>query len=348
MVSLLMKSKYLIFFNVIIALFSTLSFSVFLSMYERAGRLHDGLSQDSMLIRINSLQFDSDEALTVNDFLNILKETSSEFLLYRDNGVMDGPSARSFYLYNRELPLEIAFLQTENNHVRSVIMDEMLLPNARYEASNHYFFYRGYEYKVIGTFQHAEVIGGADFFTEIDVETSILGIYAIDGLTDEHISEVVRALQTLNSDLVVEFMPLERTFTERMLIVLQVSFFVIISMLLALFFIGLGTLTHTVVWLELRKNEINARYLVGATTKHIQRWLLKEYFFIISGSFVLGCVLAFLIWKIGVFRYIMPYFHLLGVGLAFILCLILGLLTEGISVQLNGRRKGVLRKESTK
>jgi len=346
MPSLLRKSKYLICFYVVIALFSTLSFSVFLSMFELSEPLHDGLSQESISVRIGLSEFDAQTSLTVGELLTALKATSgTEFLLYKNNGIMDGPSARSFYLYNHDFPLEIDILQERNEHIRSVMMDKMLLPNARYESGNYYFLYRGYEYQVIGTFQQAAVIGGADFFTEIDVETSILGVYAIDGLSTHDISEAVRTLQMRDSNLIAEFIPLERTLTARMIIVLQASFFVIVAMILALIFIGLGTLTHTVSWLELRQNEINVRYLVGATTQNIQRWLLKEYFLIISGSFAIGCLLAFLIWQTDIFYQIMPNFHLLGIGFAFMLCLILGLLTEGISVQLNGRKRGVLRKE---
>lgn len=343
MTSLLRKSRYLICFYVMIALFSTLSFSVILSMYERAGRLHDGISQDGILVRLDSLYSDSDVTLTVNDFINALKDiNNTDFLLYQNIG----HEAQAFYLWDREFPLVVEWLQEENiGKMDLVIIDELLLPNARYEAGRHYLWYYGHDYQVIGTFQRDEIMGGTLFFFPIDEEAPLLGTYVIDGLSIEVISVSVQQLQGIDSNLTVEFMPLERTFSDRMLIVVQVSFFVVVALVLALILIGFGTMTHTITWLELRRNEINVRYLVGATTRHIQRWLLKEYLFIISCSFVLGSAVAFLIWQTGLFHIIMPDFHLLGIGISFVLCLILGLLTEGISTQLNGRKRSVLRKE---
>jgi len=342
MTSLLRKSRYLISFYVMIALFSTLSFSVILSMYERAGRLHDGISQDGILVRLGSSYSDSDMTLTVDDFINVLKDiNNTDFLLYRN----ENHEAQAFYLWNRELPFMVEWLQVENiEKMNSVIIDELLLPNARYEAGHHYIWYHGHDYQIIGTFQRDEIMGGSLFFFPIDLENPLLGQYVIDGLSIEDISISVQQLQDVNSNLTVEFMSLEQTFFDRMLIVIQVSFFVFVALLLAIIFIGFGVMTHTIAWLELRRNEIDVRYLVGATTKHIQEWLLKEYVFIISCSFILGSIIAFLIWKIGLFDIIMPEFHLLGIGISFVLSLILGLLTKGISTQLNDRNKSVLRK----
>ncbi|MCL1989706.1 MAG: hypothetical protein FWG67_02335 [Defluviitaleaceae bacterium] len=343
MTSLLGKSRYLICFYMMIAIFSTLSFSVFLSMYERAGILHDGISQDSILVRFDS----SNESLIVNDFLNVLKESEPDnFLIYRDS--FDA-NIRSFYLWNHEFPLEMNWLEDETDiETGIVLIDKVLFANARYEDGRYYLWYRGYDYQVIGTFQLDVISGGTPLFFPMDLESPLFGIYVVDGLSIEAISSSVQQLQELDSNLTVQLIPLERTFADRMLIVVQASFFVVISLVLALIFIGLGTMTHTVAWMELRQNEIDVRYLVGATTKRIQRWLLKEYVFIISGSFIFGCFISFLIWQTGLFHIIMPDFHLLGIGFAFMLCLVLGVLTEGISTQLNGRKRGVLRKEKAR
>jgi len=340
---LLKKSIYLISYFIVISIFGCLSFSALASSFNQTENLSNGLNQDSLGLVVYSPYNETD--ILIEDLLTTL-ETSEDtsYLVYKDDGTNYG---KKVYLHNKEFPL-ISDLEKETfKGLDCAVIDNLLISNIIQENNKEYFLYNGKKYEVLGKFKGEMKNLNPDslFFVSLNTQESLLGNYSIDGLSVNIISSTLEELKKIDSNLEFELYSLYPTLPDRILLTIQDQLLIIILMVIVLILISINTIDNTLLWYDSRKEEIYARYLVGATNKNLHFWLIAEYLYIITGSFICGTIIAYLAWRTKILVYIVPSFNVIGIIFTFILCFLIGMATVFIIITNKGRNKSIVKKE---
>lgn len=325
------------------ATFTCLSFSALSESYDNTGILQNGLSEDSLIVSISAENGES--TATTGSFLEVLGASEAQsFLVYKDIGSHYGIE---FFLKNKTFPLPI---QTDEKNLSTnqpiIILDQSLLHNTVIRNGKAYFLYKNEQYEVMGNYQRKEknVNQDSSFFATMDQEADSTGTYYIDGLSYQEVSNAFKKLKQKDQTLDFAMFPLQINFQDRISLVVQDQAVIVILLVVTFFLIAINTISTTIAWLDARRDESYARFLVGATFNNVQWWLLKEYWLILAGSFAFGLIISYGIIKSGIFRYVVTNLNIYGVGLALLFCFVLGTLTEIISTFWKQRKKGVIRK----
>lgn len=339
---LIKRSIYIIIYYVTVAAFSCLSFSSLVVSFEKTGSLPDGLSSESLQITIQSSDEASISNVTTGSFIKTIKEmTNTPFVMHKDTGT---PNGKEFYVYKKKLPL-VNYKPISNN-TAIIYLDTSLKNNSISMDGKNYFIYKNTTYEVVGTYkrQRKNINQNSAFFASMDVNAGITGSYYIDGISSEDMFRVMEKLRNDDTSIEVGVVPMRQTLKERMTLVVKDQTVVIILLVITFFLIGISTIGTTMGWINSRKDEIYARYLVGGTFKNIQWWLLKDYWMILLVSFTIGLFISYIIIKINIFNYVVNEIDIYGILFAFIFCFILGTLTELISSLWDYRKKETIRK----
>lgn len=341
MTTLVKKSIYIIIYYIAVAAFSCLAFSALLNSYKATGILQDGLGDESLQVSIVSPSGES--SMTTGQFVDeLLAMNPSPFLLYKDNGSNYGVE---YSIHNRELPFSVKTISRDEESP-VMILDEALLHNTATQNGDKIFLYKSKPYHVIATFdkQEKNINQDSSFYASLDKQADVTGTYYIDGLEAEEITKTLDTLVSGNTELNYQMLPLKKTVKERVALVIQDQALVVILLAATLFLIAINTIGTTLAWIHSRNDEIYARYLVGATFKNLQWWLLKDYWLIVAGSFAAGLAVSFIIVQSGVFNYVVNDLNIIGIAIALVFCLILGTMTEIISTLWDYRKKETIRK----
>jgi hypothetical protein len=264
--------------------------------------------------------------------------------MYKDVGLNYG---KEFHLQNKAFPLSIKTdAKNMNTNQAVIILDQSLLHNTIIKNNKTYFLYKNEPYEVVGTYKGKQknINQDSSFFAAMDQEADSTGTYYIDGFSYQTVSTALERLKQDDQTLEFAINPLQKSFKDRVTLVVNDQMVIVILLIVTFFLIAMNTIGTTIAWLDTRKDESYARFLVGATLNNIQWWLLKEYWLILAGSFALGLAISFWIIQSGIFRYILTGLNIYGVGFALIFCFVLGTLTEIISTSWKQRKKGVIRK----
>lgn len=340
---LLKKSLYIIIYYITVAVFSCLAFSSLVVSFEKTNQLQDGLGIESLQVNIQEQEIDesSNSNFKTADLIESLKEISiSPFIMYKDTGT---PHGKEFYVHNSKLPL---VKENAENIPNTVYLDKSFEKNSIEKKNNHYFIYKSIPYKVVGIYeqQRKNINQNSVFLAAMDITANGLGMYYIDGIHPSDMNKVVEHLENREIFVDATIIPMKKTMKERITLVAKDQAVVLILLIVTLILIGMNTIGVTINWILSRNDEIYVRYLVGGTTRKINWWLLKEYWLILIFSFVIGFILAMMLLKIGIFKYVVSEIDRYGIGLAFVFCLIIGTLTKIISLLLVYRGKNKFRK----
>lgn len=320
-----------------------MSFSALSESYQNTGVLQNGLSENSLAVYINALN--GKPTATTGSLIHKLGENeNNSFVLYKDIGLNYG---KEFFLYNKEFPFSIkTYAKNIKTNLPIIILEQSLLHNTVTKNNKIYFLYRNEPYEVVGNYKRKQknINQDSSFFVAMDLKVDAVGTYYIDGLSYQTVSTALERLKQEDQTLDFAIQPLQKNFQERVSLVIQDQAVIVILLIVTFFLIAINTVGTTIAWLDARRDESYARFLVGATFKNIHWWLLKEYWFILVGSFALGLTVSSGIIQFGIFRYVVTNLNNYGVGLAFLFCFVLGTLTEIISTFWEQRKKRIIRK----
>ncbi|MED3646644.1 FtsX-like permease family protein [Halalkalibacterium halodurans] len=341
--TLLKKSLYIIAYYIVVATFSCLAFSSLIDSYEQTATLPDGLSPDSLRITIYLEEADK-ELLTTDQFIEqLMSQGDQPFLLYKD---VDMAYGKFFYLQQRDLPVsKVDWMQAYEDQPVAVL-DHAMKHNIIEKGEKKYFRYNNQDYEVIDLFTPKNHVMELErsFFISLDPTTNIAGVYNIDGLSPNTVNQALMSLQEEVPALLFEINPLQPTMKERIEYVLEDQFIVIIILIVTISFIGMSTIGITSAWIDSRRDEIFARYLVGARFKDIQWWLLREYLIVLTGSFTIGAICALLLVSVNAFDKVVTVFDGRGLMTSLAFCLTIGTSTLIIASWFSQIKKGIIRK----
>ncbi|UTR16780.1 hypothetical protein MM221_09820 [Salipaludibacillus sp. LMS25] len=345
--TLLKKSLYIIAYYSLVATFSCLAFSSIIESYEKTAILPDGLSADSLRLEIHSDEQDEGKLATTAQLIDQLRAQSGQsFLLYKE---VDKRFGKSFFLHEHELPISTVDWQKLSAEKPVALLDLSIKHHAIEREGKKYFSYKNKDYEVMDLFIPRESVidFNRSFLISLDQTANILGVYDIDGLSASTVSQALTALQEDIPSLMFDLHPLQPTFKERLTHVVQDQLIIIIMLSVTIIFIGMSTIGTTMAWIDSRRDEIYARYLVGARFRDVQWWLLKEYLLVLGGSFAIGAICAFLLISSDMFNKVVTLFDGRGLITALIFCLIIGTLTLLLATWLGQFKTGITRKESS-
>jgi len=325
--TLFKKSLYLIIYYIAVATFTALSFSTILTSYKNTQFLQDGLTQNSLYF---SIQENSNSGVSVGQVIEALEQHSNSFLIYKDLG---NHYAKSIYLNQYSFPLKTLGEQPiDSIQPGQIILDQSLLNNAIIKDGTPQFLYNGKHYVILESFTWINKYINIDsrFFVALTQEESAIGNYSIDGVTQSNLKTALDQLSK-NNPISYSIHSATQSFQERFQLVLQDQSFVMIIFAVALLLMTLSIFGTTISWIQSRKDELRIRHLVGATSTNLRMWLLKEYWILLSFSFVIGVFIAWLIVRWGMFSAIIQEVTLMGIFISFIFCSVLGTLTALLS-----------------
>lgn len=344
--TLLKKSFYIIAYYMVVATFSCLAFSSLINSYERTAILPDGLSANSLRVTIQSAEEEIEKRTAGNLIEELESKSNRPFLLFKE---VDMAYGKYFYLHQHDLPVSTVDWDQVPKEQPVAVLDKAMIHNVTEKNGKKYFRYNSRDYEVMDLFTPKEVMTELErsFFISLDPTINITGVYDIDGLSLNTVRQALISLQKDIPSLHFEVNPLHPSMKERIDYVIEDQMVIVVMLLVTMIFIGMSTIGTTTAWIDSRRDEIYARYLVGARFKDIQWWLLKDYLFVLIGSFAAGAVIAFLLIAVNAFDKVVNAFDERGLMVAFVFCLFIGILTLVTATWLSQLKKGIIRKESS-
>ncbi|GGN94037.1 ABC transporter permease [Saccharibacillus kuerlensis] len=339
------KSLYLIVYYIVVATFTCLAFSSLLTSYANTKVLQNGLSDNSLQFVINTGTAGAVSDLTNEQLIKQLEKNTDSFLLYKDE---DNFFAKSVYLHNAELPFPMDSGQSlDTFQPNSIVLDRSLMNNTTVRDGKYYFSYQGRSYEVLDSFAwiNKYMYRDSNLFVSLNLEKPAFGSYSIDGISESNLESLL-SLWTAERPEAFSFSitPAVSGFMDRFVLTMRDQAFIIMVFGVALLLMMLSTLGTTLSWVQAKKDEIQARHLVGANAGQIRFWLLKEYWIVLLLSFFIGNGLAWLIAKWGVFHELIREVTLFGSLISFLFCLAIGTLTALISTSRYDKRKRIRKK----
>jgi len=335
------RSLYLIIYYVVVTAFTCLSFSAFFASYTSTKVLQDGLTSESLKFSImdeQALENNSSAELTNQTLIQQIESNSNSFLLYKGK---ETSSVRNVYLNQFSLPLPMKNGQkVQKMPEHSIILDHDLLHSTFDQNGESYFSYRGQDYKVIGSFdkENKYIYRNSSLFVSFPLEESAIGEYTVEGVSRETLGTILNKITAEDPSLSYSIRPMISGFKDRMILALRDQTFVAIVFGISIFLIVLSTLGTTLAWLQSKRDEIQARSLVGANQNDIRLWLIKEYLIVLAISFLIGNILAQWVVKSGSFYEIIPETTVTGSFFSLLFFFLIGTCTVLFSTWISSKK----------
>lgn len=342
------RSLYLVIFYIAVALFTCLAFSAFLESYANTAVLQNGLTKDAMRVEILPGKAGAVSDLKNKELIEQFEQKSDWFVLYKDE---DNPYGKATYLHHAKLPLLKDQADSPELLPKDhVILDESLLSSTTIRGDERFFLYQSRSYKVLDTFVRAQryIHWDSNVFVSLDPARPAYGFYSIDGISKADLESLLGSWQAQRPEAFsYSVKPVISGVKDRLQIALQDQALVAMGFGVCMLLMMLSTLGTTLSWVQAKKDEIQARHLVGAYAAQIRFWLLREYWMVLLFSFAVGGILAWLVAKWGVFNTMIQEVTPLGSFVSLLFCFVIGTLTALIATvrydrKSRGRKKVAL------
>ncbi|GEK30520.1 hypothetical protein KZO01_08290 [Kurthia zopfii] len=313
------KSLYLFIYYIIFVVFVCLVFSSLAASFENSGKLEDGLTEQSFQMVVSQ---DEGESVRVKTWLDFIREKESSFILMkRDSSYV----SKEIFLQN--YPFRLASeKRIEHLPDQSAFIDQDVQQNSMNRSDGKVIHAFGKDYIVYGTFNNPNdsLRMNSTIYYSMNEQNVFEGEFLIDGIAEKKLRQFVHDFQKHYAHLNIELTANQLSIVERITFVFKEQMILLVVLMLTLILIVINTIATIITWIESRKEEIQIRYLVGGSSKGIQWDLLKDYWLIVSCSFLVGTLIAYAIYQLGLFDILIQSFRLDAVVYSFIFCFVLG------------------------
>jgi len=291
--------------------------------FELTSRLPNGLTDQSILI--NKPISDNSQDVTIGQFVsNVNKLGVHSFAIYKQNTVWWSGA----YLQNWENPL-FRTIQTVKLNADTALIDRSLSFNIQVKNGYDYFRLNNKDYQVLSVFENSAPESmqiNMDCFTSMEAAEPLTGTIFIDGIELNDLQKVLDYLFDDPADSIA-FFPLKRNLTDRIRLLFRDQLTTMSALVLTLVLMMISSVALSLSWVDSKKSELFARFLVGAADRQLKYQLMGEYCFLVLTSSIVGVIFSVLITKSGLFNQIIRNINLLSCVLAVLIICFIGWLT---------------------
>ena len=320
----LRKSTTVILFYLLISVTIGLCCGAITDSFELTSRLPNGLSDES--IAFNIPVSDNIHDVTIGQLVSGINQMDVQsFAIYKQNTVWWS----GVYLKNRSNPL---FCNTQTTELDSAyaFVDRSISFNIKVKSGHKYFRLDNKDYQVLYVFENSAPESmqiNIDCFTSMDSAEPLTGRFNVDGI---ELNELKKALDNLlPKEMVasIALFPLKRNLTDRIRLLFRDQLTTMIVLVLTLLLMMISSVTLSLSWIDSKKSELFARFLVGASDRQLKYRLMREFCLLVLTSSILGVIVAVIITKSGLFNQIIRNINLLSSVITVMIIIVIGWLT---------------------
>lgn len=338
---LLSKSLPVVVINFFTALCVTIIFSTIVYAFEMAGRLQDGLSDNYRLFTI--LQFnevDENEGLDLTSLFAKVDNISAKAKLLRYDGSIECGVYQNKGEFDVSLKEGRSFSKEDFVTMRNVaLVSEEQLSMCAERDGIRYISVQDEPYEVIGVFSRSRNRINPDAYVYYNLNTLkssslIKGQYAVDAG-----AETVDLFDEIVNDFQIQliYSADELTFSGRLRTAISSQQMAVLPFILVVAMILLNSINISFNWLDKRRQELSARRICGATVNDLFRLLSKDYFMLVTFSYIIGLVASIALAQIALVQAIGVDFSIVTIMLSYLMTMIAG--TISVSLMLVSARK---------
>jgi ABC-type antimicrobial peptide transport system permease subunit len=335
---LVSKSLSVLIVTTVTAVLISYFIASFVSAFTMVEQPRDLLSPEHYLFSVGEDREKIDIAnLTLNDLLTTLTNDEQDFVLHKTSPMN---SITGIYCYKQNFSPNLVAGRSFTNDDFVKRSNTALLSAAFYdelekEGEASVLFFENNYYEVIGVYEPSDNEINFDSRAYynlassniLDGDNNVAGLYALDA--DRNTRKLVdKADELLNISILDT--PVNDGFVENVKRTVSAQSITTISLLLVLAMLILNSINFASNWVDERKRDIFVRKITGATSGRIALGLLRDYVLIISLSFAIGVLIAFLLAQIEIDILINSRFSLLPIVITYILVLVFSLPALGV------------------
>lgn len=306
---LLSKSKQLIVVTISIGLLIILCLSNLVEAFKMVGIPANGLTNNYFVFSIGEYRDKITKGnIRLSDMLIFLKNQRSEVVLLKESD----SNIFGVYAVNHKFEPNIISGRTFSKDdfekkTNTIIIYEGLKDKCVEKDGKKYFQYDANYFEVIGVFKPSSNTVNKDALAYYNLSSEkleskniiydnyIFGQFQIDA--GRRTAEIVRKLDDYCTVKITRS-TIDNGFVEKLQKTISAQGLALFPIILIIFMILLNSINISSNWIENRKREIFVRRLVGATNKKISIMLLKDFFLIITLSYILVLLLAIIVSRV--------------------------------------------------
>lgn len=338
---LLSKSLPVVAISFFTALCVTIIFSTIVYAFKMAGRFQDGLSDNYKMFTI--LQFNEEDKNEDLDFTSLFAKVdhiSAKATLLR----YDGSIECGVYQNKGEFDVSIkegrSFSKEDFVTMRNVaLVSEEQLSMCVEQDGIRYISVQDEPYEVVGVFCRSRNRINPDAYVYYNLNTlkptsRVNGQYAVDAG-----AETVALFDEIANDFPIQliYSADELTFSDRLQTAVSSQQMAVFPFILVVAMVLLNSINISFNWLDKRRQELSARRICGATANDLFRLLSKDYFMIVTFSYIFGLVASIILAQVPLIQAIGVDFSPLTVILSYLMTMIAG--TISVTLMLISARK---------
>ncbi|SFS03642.1 ABC transporter permease [Anaeromicropila populeti] len=342
---LLEKSIYIIIINAFISILVVLFFASLVYTYKMIQIPPDGLS--TKYVSFNIRTNDTNNKIKINELLDTIDELSAPFYLMKVN---EKQISGIYYTNNKEISLDLIsgrnmnekdFLEEKN----VILISDELVGQCIEAEGKQYYIYDNKSFEVIGVYKKRKNKINKDSVAYYNLKSGAMllseemeGNYYFDC---ENWKEILYKNKELQN--IIEINKYDEkepflTILNRTISVQNTSFS---ALILVLLMVLLNLINVNIYWVDGRKKEIAVRRVVGATSFEIIKMLLFNYIGLISFSYLIGLLVAYILSHVNMLIFSGFSFSFSTIFISYFLSILLGLITICIMLFNKDARKSL-------
>lgn len=329
---LLSKSLPVILINFFTALCVILLFSNVVYSFQMTGSFQDGLSHNYCLFTV--LQNNGTSQVTsIASLLKRIDDIEQEVTLLRYDGSNECGVYRNMGEFEVVLQEGRSFSSEDFRSMRNVaLVAEEQLPLCIERGNIRYISIQGNNYEVIGVFQRSTNSINSDAYVYYNLNSAFLrasmssldGQFAIDaGTMTKKIFDSISQEFPLRLIFTGENM----SFGHRLQIAIYSQPMAIFPFALIATMILLNSINTSFNWLDKRKQELSTRRICGATVNELFLLLIRDYFLLVTASYIAGLTASVALAQLPIIRAIGASFSPITIVLSFFATIFSGFLS---------------------
>lgn len=338
---ILSKSLQLIIAMIIIGLLITLCLSNFIESFKMANIPANGLTNNYHTFSIGEYRDKiTKDKIILSDMLTFLKNQKSRLILLKES------DSKVFGVYSLDYTFSPNILSGRTfsrddfeKKTNTIIVSENIKDKCVEIDGKRFYEFDANYFEVIGIFKPSDNPINKDAIAYYNLSSSqlkskniiydnyIFGRYQIDA--GNKTSEIVNQLNNYCT-VKVSRSSADNSLLERLQKTLSSQGLTLLPIILIIVLILLNSVNLSSNWIENRKREIFVRRLVGATDKKISIMLLRDFFTIITISYIIVLLLSIMIHKIDLVILLNFRFSLETIFISYITTILVGFISAGL------------------